>query len=116
MSLILRAMLFCFSLATALYIQHKLQKSQMQVDDTVFWILCSAALMVLSVFPKVAIRCAAKLGVVSPANFVFLVMIFLLFVRCFLLSVKLSNLSERFKSLVEELAVRENLHDKEKKT
>lgn len=110
MSIILRSLLFCVSLATALYIHRKLKKSQMQVDDTVFWILFSVALMVLSVFPKIAIWCSVKLGVMSPANFVFLVMIFLLFVRCFLLSVKLSNLSERFKNLVEELAVRENLH------
>lgn len=112
MPLVLRVFLFIVSVATTLYIQRKLKKSQMKVDDTVFWILFSATLIILSVFPKIAIWCAARMQIISPVNFVFLAMIFLLFVRCFLLDIKLSNLTEQFKNLVEELAVRENLQKK----
>ena len=116
MSLILRALLLLFAVGTALYVHRKLGKAQMQVYDTVFWILFAVLLVVLSVFPNVAIWCAVRLGVISPVNFIFLVMIFLLFLLVFLLSIKLSNLQENFKSLVEELAVRDNLEKSEKES
>ena len=109
MSGIMRGLLFAASLLTAIYIQRKLKKSQMRVADAIFWIVFSIILVVLGLFPTVCIWFARKLGFIAPVNFVFLVTIFLLVIRCFILSVQLSNLEGKFETLVEESAVRENM-------
>lgn len=105
----MRFLLLAASLLTALYIQRKLKKSQMQVGDAIFWIVFSIVLVSLGLFPTVCIWFAKKLGFIAPVNFVFLVTIFLLVIRCFILSVQLSNLQAKFETLVEELAIRENM-------
>ena len=96
MSATLRVLLILVSVMTAVFMARKLRKSQMQVFDTIYWYLFLLILI-------------GMIGVDSPVNLVYLVMIFLLFVQCFLLSTKVSGLEEKVKNLVEELAVRENI-------
>ena len=109
----MRCLLLAASLLTALYIQRKLKKSQMQVADAVFWIVFSIILVSLGLFPTVCIWFAKRLGFVAPVNFVFLITIFLLVIRCFILSVQLSHLEGKFETLVEELAIRENMRSRD---
>ncbi len=105
MSPVLRVMLIVASVATGFYIRRKLRKSQMQIADVLFWILFAVVLIFMSVFPEAVSWFTELLGVVSPVNFVFLVVIFLLIVRCFSLSVKVSSLEAKLDKLVEEFAV-----------
>lgn len=107
MSIILRAMLILFALCTCWYIARKIKKSQLQITDVVFWIVTAGVILVMSIFPVTVTFGARILGVDSPANLVFLVIIFLLLIRTFLLSVRVSALQHRLKTLVEEIAVRE---------
>ena len=109
MSATLRVLLILVSVMTAVFMARKLRKSQMQVFDTIYWYLFLLILIGMSLFPSVVTRVAGVIGVDSPVNLVYLVMIFLLFVQCFLLSTKVSGLEEKVKNLVEELAVRENI-------
>ena len=111
MSVIMQYLLFGASVLTALYIRQKLKKSQMRIADALFWIFFSFVLIMLSLFPDLCIWFAKALGFVSPVNFVFLVMIFLLVLRCFILSVHLSNLESKFELFVEEWAIRENMKE-----
>ena len=108
MSIGLRALLLIASIFTFLYIVRKLRKSQLQVMDTVFWIVLATILIVLSIFPQIAYWIANILGIQSPVNFIFLLIIFMLMIRNFLLTIKVSQLEDKLKSLVEELAIREN--------
>lgn len=115
MSVILRILLLTASIMTASYIARKLRKAQMQVDDATFWLLFSLILVIMSIFPELITGFADLIGVQSPVNFVFLVIIFLLFIRCFILSVRVPGLEEKVKNLVEESAVRENIKAAEEK-
>lgn len=113
MAISLRVLLVLASIFTFWYIARKLKKSQIQVMDTVFWLILSLGFIILAIFPQIAIGLAEVLGVQSPVNFVYLVMIFVLLIRCFLLAVRVSFLEDKVRKLVEEIALRENL-DKEK--
>ena len=105
MSFPLRAMLIVASILTGFYIRSKIRKSQMQIADVVFWLLFAVALICMSIFPEVVAWFTDLLGVQSPVNFVFLVVIFLVIVRCFSLSVKVSSLEAKLSDLVEDVAV-----------
>ena len=96
------------SILTFIYIARKLKKSQLQVMDAFFWIAFSFVLMVIGIFPNIAIYFAEIVGIQSPVNFVYLVVIFLLLLRTFILTIRLSWLEEKVKNLVEEIAIREN--------
>ena len=108
MSIALRLLLLIASIFTFLYIVRKLRKSQLQVMDTVFWIVLATILIVLSIFPQIAYWIANILEIQSPVNFIFLFIIFMLMIRNFLLTIKVSQLEDKLKTLVEELAIREN--------
>lgn len=108
MSVALRVILCIASLLTCIYIAHKLRKSQIQVMDTVFWLGLSILLIILSIFPEMASYLSIIIGFQAPVNFIFLLMIFLLLVKCFLMSIRISQLEDKIRNLVEELAIREN--------
>lgn len=108
MSGFLRIILIVVSVMTFIYISRKLKKSQLQVMDAFFWIVFSFVLMVIGVFPGIALFFAKVVGVQSPVNFVYLVVIFLLLLRTFMLTIRISFLEEKVKNLIEEIAIREN--------
>lgn len=108
MSGFLRIILIVVSVMTFIYISRKLKKSQLQVMDAFFWIVFSFVLMVIGVFPGIAMFFAKVVGVQSPVNFVYLVFIFLLLLRTFMLTIRISFLEEKVKNLIEEIAIREN--------
>lgn len=116
MPIILRIMLIVGSLATGIYIRGKLRKSQMQIEDVIFWLFFAAALIFMSVFPELIVWFAELIGIDSAVNFVFLCVIFLMLIRCFSLSVKVSTLEVKLKELTERLSVKDALiQDEERK-
>ena len=116
MPIILRIMLIVGSLATGIYIRGKLRKSQMQIEDVIFWLFFAAALIFMSVFPELIVWFAELIGIDSAVNFVFWCVIFLMLIRCFSLSVKVSTLEVKLKELTERLSVKDALiQDEERK-
>ena len=77
MSIMLRTALIVISLLTLWYTARKIRKSQLQIEDSIFWMAFPAALVILSVFPGIATWAAKMLGVQSPVNFIFLAVIFI---------------------------------------
>ena len=62
MTLSLKVVLIVISILTCFYIARKLRKSQMNINDTVFWIFFAIVLVLLSVFPGIASWGADVLG------------------------------------------------------
>lgn len=114
MTLALRIVLIVFSICTALYVFRKIRKSQMQISDSLFWIIFSCVLVVLSIFPQIAIYASKWLGVLSAVNFVYLAIIFLLLLKIFIMSIKMSILDNKLQNLVQEYAIRSNMAEKNK--
>lgn len=107
----LRIILVLASIVTCIYISRKLKKSQVAGYDMVFWLLFSGVLIVVSIFPQIVDWCSGIMGIYSSENMIFLIIIFALLIRVFLLSIKSSQLERKIVVLVEELAVKEKMKE-----
>ncbi len=107
MTALLRVVLIIVSIGTCALINHKIRKSRISIEESVFWLLISLMFVLFALFPVLPDTLAALLGIYSTANFLFLFIIFILLVKLFNMSMKLGALEERLKTLVQELALKE---------
>jgi len=107
MSVSLRIALVLFSIVSAAYVFRKIRKSNMYLSDSIFWVVFSFCLLLVSIFPSIAIYGSELLGVSSPASFVFLAMLFLILTKLFGLSLELSEYKFKLRTLIQEYALRE---------
>ena len=105
MSPILRIILLLSPIATAVYALRHIRKSRMQIEDAIFWIFFAFTLVILGIFPGIAIWAAQLIGVQSPVNLIFLVVLFLLIYRVFSLTSKVSQLEARIKQFAQVYAI-----------
>ena len=107
MTITLRIVLIAVCGLTCWYTLRKIRKSQMRIEDSLFFILLSFGLAGISIFPQVAEFFWELLGIFSPANFVFLAVIFLLMMKAFTLTLRYSQLEEKLKRFVQRFAIEE---------
>ncbi len=105
MSDILRILLILVSVIAGIYAVKKIRKSQMKIENAIFWFVLAVVLAILSIFPEIVIFAAKKVGVESPVNLIYLIMIFLLFYKAFTLSVKVAQLEHKVNILTAESAI-----------
>ena len=106
MSLTLRVLLVIFAVIVFYFVIRKLKKAQIQVLDSLFWLLFSTSFVLRGLFPEIAVCISGLLGVISASNFVFLYVIAVLVVRDFANSVRLAKQEERLNSLVQSIALK----------
>ena len=105
MSLALRVVLIAVSVLVTVFVLFKIRKAQLNIDDSLYWIFFAFFLVLLSLFPGIAIWASELLGILSPANFVFLFIIFVVLIKLFDLSIDLSVQKHRLNHLVQKLAL-----------
>ncbi len=105
MSPILRILLIVVSIALTYFVLRKIRKAQLDIDDSLHWIITAIVLILLSLFPNTVIKLSEMLGFMSPANLVFLCMIFVVLVRLFVQSVEMSVQKHRLNQLVQKVAL-----------
>jgi len=95
----------------------KIRQSKLQIEYIVFWVFFAVILIILSIFPDLAVWGSNALGIYSPPNFVFLIILFMMIIKIFLSSIEISNLEYRIKELAQKLAIDEaqskNSHNKD---
>lgn len=101
----MRILLMLGSICTLLYLVRYIRKSRVKIEDMLFWILLAVLMVILGIFPDIAVRCATWMKVQSPINFVFLLIIFLLLAKQFVLSVRLSQMEIRLAELAQREAI-----------
>lgn len=109
MSFMLRVALIIVSVVTTFMIMRKIRKEKMMIEDSLFWIGFSFMLIVFSFFPQIVFKMSELVGTQAPANFIFLFIIFVLIVRMFQMSMKISQLESKLKDLVARIAIDENI-------
>ena len=109
---LIRVCLILGSFITAGYILRRVRHAK--IEDTIFWLLFSAALLILAIFPGIAYWAANLLGFMSPINFVYVVIIFLLLAKQFFMSIKLSQLDSKVRILTEQVALNEEKAERDK--
>ena len=112
MSITLRILLVAAALVTAAWILRKISKLKVKMEDAIFWIVFAGILCILAIFPEICYWLTNLLGMISPANLIFLVVIFLLIEKVFTLSIIVSQLEEKIEILSAELALRNHSAEK----
>jgi hypothetical protein len=85
----------------------------MKIEDSIFWVMFALMLVLFSLFPKLADFISSMVGTYSTANFIFTFMIFILLLKVFFQSVKISQLERRVTELIQTFAL-DKEEDKEK--
>ncbi len=98
-------MLILGSMFAFFVIVRYIRKSRVKIEDTLFWMLFSFLLIVLSFFPDLAINFSSMMGIASPVNLVYLIVIFILFVKLFSVSMSLSKTQVRTEEIAQQLAI-----------
>ncbi len=113
MSATLRTILLIAAVLTAYWILMRIRKLKVKMEDAIFWVIFALILCLLGLFPELTYRLTALLGVQSPANLVFLVVIALLMEKVFTLSIIVSQLEDKITVLSAEVAIRSQAAKKE---
>jgi hypothetical protein len=102
----LRILLIVGSLATFIYLLTRIRKSQIKIEDSIFWIVMPIVLVIISIFPGIAEWAAKVIGIIAPVNFVFLAIIFILIIKVFSLSIRLSQTENKLQTLIQEFSIK----------
>ena len=105
MSLVLRIVLIVVAILSFVFVLRKIRKAQVRIEDILFWLVVSLGALILGIFPQIAYWFSNILGIMSPTNFVFLVFIFVLLFKVFILTVQVSQLQEKLKDLAQNVAI-----------
>lgn len=106
MSIVLRSVLLIAAVFSIGWIMHRIRKSKVRLEDTLFWIGTGAILGILGLFPEISYRMAVLCGFQSASNFIFFLMICLLFEKMLTLSIIHSQIEDKYVVLVAEMALR----------
>ena len=113
MSLTLRILLIAASVLATAYALRKIRKAQLNIDDAFYWIIFSSLLLIMSIFPQIPMILSGLLGFESPANFVFLFMMFIILIKLFTISIEISIQKHRLNNLIQRIAIMN--HEKDTK-
>ncbi|MFW0184348.1 DUF2304 domain-containing protein [Rothia sp. CCM 9418] len=93
------------SLVVFLMVITQVRNQKMKEKYAALWLVISAVIIVLALFPDVLLRLAEFTGVVVPVNLLFLLAIMMLIAVCLHLSFEVSKLSDETRTLAEEIAI-----------
>ena len=115
---VLRICLILGAFATAGYVLRRVRQARVQIEDTIYWLALSAVLLLVALFPGIAYWVSGLLGFGSASNGVYVIIIFLLWARQFMLSIRVSQLDSRLRVLTERVALNQQKqedHDRDDK-
>ena len=105
MTVILRCVLIVVSILLTFFVLKKIRQSKVKIEDSIFWVMFALMMVVLSIFPGSADILSDFVGTYSTSNFIFMFVIFILLVKVFFLSLKISQLESRVTELIQQLAL-----------
>lgn len=108
----MRILLLLAAVGTVIWILNKIRKLKVKMEDSIYWLFFAGILLLLGLFPEISYRLSDLFGVQSPANLIFLVVIFLLMEKIFTLSILVSQLEEKISVLASEVALRSQAAEK----
>ena len=103
----LRLLLVLGSLLTLVFVLGRIRRAKIQIEDSIFWFVFSGFLLLLSIFPELAYWAANTLGMQAPINVVYLAIIFLLILKVFFMSLRISQMDSKMNNLAQKVALNE---------
>ena len=93
------------AIALFIFVMGNIRKAKMRIEDAIFWIVLALAILILAFIPQIAFAAAGFFHFQAPINFVFLAFIAILLVKCFMMSVRTSQLETKLRELTQQLAI-----------
>ena len=107
MSVMLRFVLIVASVFTMVIMMRKIRQSKIQIEDSLFWVGFSAMLILFSVFPGIVYKISWLVGTMAPSNFIFTFIIFLMVLKIFQQTIRISQLEHKMNRLIQDQALEE---------
>lgn len=107
MSRDLRIFLIVVAIFAIVYLVWKIRNSHMNISDSIYWIVFAILLLIFSVFPQIIIFVAPLVGIQSPQNLLYLIVIGLLVLKIFLMALKMSQMQDKITLLAQKVAIDE---------
>ena len=111
MTLAFRCLLILGALITLIYIIRKIRHEELKIANATFWFAFATFLLLIAIFPQIVFFFSDLLGIYSPANLVFLVIVAILVVREFSTTIEIAHLRKRTTTLIQEEALKKNVQD-----
>lgn len=103
----LQIMLIIISVITFFVVISKIRKAQLEIADSIIWIILAILLILMSLFSGPITYIGKLLGFYSTSNFIFTFLLFVSLAISFWLTVKLSVLNDKIKNLNHYIALKE---------
>lgn len=105
MTVTLRIILIVASLVSCTWILSCIRRAKVRIEDSVFWICFSGGLVILSIFPQLIDFGARITGIQSAQNFLFLSIIFVLIIKLFRMTFRISQMDSKLQTLAQTIAI-----------
>lgn len=105
MSAQLNIFFIIISTVTLIYIIMQIRRHKLNIDDSILWIFWSIVLLIVSIFPDLSFYIAEKMGFQSTSNFILCLFIFILYMILFFQNIKISELRDKNKQLVQKVSI-----------
>lgn len=105
-------MIYNFALIGAivflLFILNLVRKNKIDEKYSILWIILSLLILLVSLFPKIVIKCAEKIGVFYPPSLLFLVGIIIIGAYIVHITITITKQNKMIVKLTQELAILKN--------
>jgi hypothetical protein len=108
----LQLLLHTVIIALVVFFVYLLRKKKLDLKYSLVWIACLLVMAVLVIFPGALQSMAALLSIQTPMYTLFFVSIAVLGCICLSLTVVVSRLSDRLRTLTQNLAIKEKENEK----
>ena len=105
MTLAFRLFLVIASVMSFYFVIKNIRKSKLLITDCVFWFFFALLMVILAIFPGIAIAFADLMGIQSPINLVYLIIIALLLLVVFKQTIRISELETKISNIVQEITI-----------
>lgn len=101
----LRIYIVTLSVLFLIYLINMIRKNKINLKYILSWISISIGILIIALFPKILILLSNFLGVKDPMNALYFVGFIFMIIVVFSLTVAQSRLSDKVKSLAQEIAL-----------
>ena len=115
MSVFLRILMMVGAIFLLIYMIKKIRQSKLKIDYSIFWFLFACLLVVMGFFPNVFYWISDLIGFQAPINMVYLIIIFVLIMKLFLMSIQISQLENKVDNLTQQVTINLKISNHTKK-
>ncbi|MGC4019335.1 MAG: DUF2304 domain-containing protein [Muricomes sp.] len=105
MSVLIRILLIISALLLLIFMLKRIRQAKLKIEYTIFWVTFASILVVMGIFPQALYSISYFLGFQSPISMVFLVIIFVLIIKMFLMTLQISQLENKIDALTQQIAI-----------